>query len=285
MSEFNYLDQLNRSLGKFVLITFSFSWLLWVPSLLSSFQLIPHSPLFNLFLIIGSFGPFFAGFLLTFLDGGTEGVKSLWSKGWHCEKKIFIVISLTLIPLLTLFSLLIASIFDGTSLNEYVNLYRYGQIFTEIFVMFFFGGPFQEEFGWRGYALNSLQPKLSAFESSLILGGIWSIWHYPLFFITGTAYSYQSFYSFTISILALSIIFTWFHNNTNGSILIAMLFHTSINSTYALFLQRITPLGSVYFMILLDITMVAILIVFGQEKLKWTKGKHKVTWKLFRKRF
>lgn len=275
MSESDYLDQLDRSLGKFILITFSFSWLLWLPSFLSSFGFIQHQPIYNLLLAIGSFGPFIGGFLLTFLDGGVEAVILLWRKGWHGNKKIFIVISLTLIPLLCLFSLLIANIFDGTSLNEYIYLYQVGQLFIEIVTMFFFGGPFQEEFGWRGYALNSLQSKLSAFESSLILGGIWSTWHYPLFFITGTAYVYQSFYSFTISILALSIIFTWLHNNTNGSILVAMLFHTSINLTYALFLQRITPLGGIFFMILLDIAMVAILIVFGQEKLRWDKSKHK----------
>ncbi|MFX0000810.1 MAG: hypothetical protein ACFE88_11895 [Candidatus Hermodarchaeota archaeon] len=126
---------------------------------------------------------------------------------------------------------------------------------------------------------------MSAFESGLILGGIWSIYHYPLFFIRNTTYTNQSFYSFTISILALLIIFTWLHNNTYGSILITMLFHTSINITYALFLYRITHLGSINFMILLDIAMVTILTIFGQEKLKWTKQKNKFLMKPLKKSF
>jgi len=109
---------------------------------------------------------------------------------------------------------------------------------------------------------------LNAFESSLVLGGIWSIWHYPLFFMNVTVYFKQNFFSFAVFLLALSILFTWLNNNTNGSILVAMLFHASINTTYSLFLHNITPLGSIFFIILLDISMVAILFIFGQEKLK-----------------
>jgi len=282
MSDFEYLDYLDRSILRFILITFSFSWLFWLPSFLASFGVFPHQPIYNLLLVIGSFGPFIAGFILTFIDGGIEGVKSLWRKGWHCEKKLYMLISLALIPLICLFSLLGASIFDGTSLNDYLYQYNYGQILTEVVIMFFFGGPFQEEFGWRGYALNSLQLKMNAFESSLVLGAIWSIWHFPLFIIPGTVKTNQSFYSFTISIIALSIIFTWLHNSTNGSILVAMLFHTTINITYALFLYKISPLGAINFMILLDIVIVAILVIFGQEKLKWTKKKREFYIKIFK---
>ncbi|MFW9970902.1 MAG: CPBP family intramembrane glutamic endopeptidase [Candidatus Odinarchaeota archaeon] len=285
MSEYNPLEQLNRSLGKYILITFAFSWLLWLPSLLSSLLLIPHVPIYNLLLVFGAFGPFVAGFSLTLAEGGFDGVKSLWYKGWHCEKKIYLLIAVILIPLLCIFALLIANIFDRGTFNAYIDEYRYGYIFTQIFVLFFFSGPIQEEFGWRGYALYYLQSKMTAFESSLILGGIWSVWHYPLFFITDTAYTYQNFYSFTISLLALSIIFTWLNNNTNGSILVAMIFHTSINATYSLFLVRITPLGSIYFIILLDIVMVTILIVYGQEKLKWTSKKRSFSMKFSRKTF
>ncbi len=273
MSEFDHLSQLNRSIGKYLTITFAFSWILWLPSLLSSFLLIQHEPMYNLLLVIGGFGPFIAGFSLTIKEGGKEGAISLWSKGWHCDKKLFLIISLTLIPLLCIFSLVLANIFEGGSVFEYIDQYRSGYILTEIFVMFFFSGPIQEEFGWRGYALYYLQSKFNAFESSLILGAIWSFWHFPLFLIPGTALFNQNFYSYTISLVALSIIFTWLNNNTNGSILVAIFFHTSINTTYSLFLYRITPLGSIYFIILLDILMVGILVTFGQEKLKWRARK------------
>jgi membrane protease YdiL (CAAX protease family) len=37
-------------------------------------------------------------------------------------------------------------------------------------VMMFFLGPFSEEFGWRGFALDRLLARWSALPSSLILG-------------------------------------------------------------------------------------------------------------------
>jgi len=270
MTEIDQLDPLNRSLGKYLIIAFAFSWTFWLPSLLATYAIIPQSPLYNLLLIIGSFGPLIAGFSLTIKEGGIEGGIELWKKGFHCNKKSFFLISISLIPLLCIISLLLASISDEGVLFLYFRLYdfRQGYILTEIFVLFLFTGPFQEEFGWRGYALCYLQSKMNAFEASLILGGIWSVWHFPLFLINETAYFGQNFYGFTVYLLALSILFTWLNNNTNGSILVAILFHTSINVTSALFLQRVSPLGSIYFIILLDVVMIAIIVIFGKDTLK-----------------
>ncbi|MFX0039970.1 MAG: type II CAAX prenyl endopeptidase Rce1 family protein [Candidatus Heimdallarchaeota archaeon] len=282
MSEIEQLDPLNRSLGKYLMITFAFSWTFWLPSLLATYSIIPLSPFYNLLLIIGSFGPLVAGFSLTIKEGGIEGGIELWKKGFHCNKKSFFLISISLIPLLCIISLLLASISDEGALLLYFRLYdfRQGYILTEMFVLFLFTGPIQEEFGWRGYALCYLQSKMNAFEASLILGGIWSVWHFPLFLINETAYFGQNFYGFTVYLLALSILFTWLNNNTNGSILVAILFHTSINVTSSLFLQRISPLGSIYFIILLDVVMIAIIIIFGKDTLKWNDKKAKSSIKI-----
>ncbi|GAF91515.1 unnamed protein product, partial [marine sediment metagenome] len=187
----------------------------------------------NPLVIIGSFGPFVAGFSITYKERGIYGVRSLWRKGWHCEKKLYLIISLALIPIILGLALFLTNFSEDIKISSFLTGYRmqYGYLFFEILTIFFFGGPFQEEFGWRGYALNRLQSKWNAFESSIILGSIWSIWHFPLFFIPGTIYENQSFFSFTSSVLALSIFFTWLYNNSNGSILVSMLFHTSINAT------------------------------------------------------
>ena len=38
-----------------------------------------------------------------------------------------------------------------------------------------------EELGWRGFLLPTLQTRLSAIASALIIGLIWFCWHIPLF--------------------------------------------------------------------------------------------------------
>jgi membrane protease YdiL (CAAX protease family) len=49
----------------------------------------------------------------------------------------------------------------------------------------FLYGPANEEFGWRGYALDKMLIKFGFLKGSLILGFIWGIWHLPwLFYAT-----------------------------------------------------------------------------------------------------
>ena len=87
-----------------------------------------------------------------------------------------------------------------------------------------------EEMGWRGYVLPRLQVKYSALLSSLIVGGIWSIWHLPKFIGAGTSGG-RSFTWFTIFCLAASILYTWLYTNTRGSLLMVTIFHATQNTT------------------------------------------------------
>ena len=77
-----------KNLYYFIIITFIFSWLLWLPKLLYSLGVISYSPFFNILMLCGSFGPLVAGFFLTYRERGIDGIKLMWYKGWHCEKKL-----------------------------------------------------------------------------------------------------------------------------------------------------------------------------------------------------
>lgn len=48
-------------------------------------------------------------------------------------------------------------------------------------------GPLNEEFGWRGFALDILLKKRGFWSASAILGFIWAIWHLPWYFMPGQA--------------------------------------------------------------------------------------------------
>jgi membrane protease YdiL (CAAX protease family) len=114
----------------------------------------------------------------------------------------------------------------------------FASILGVVFFTFWFG-PLPEEVGWRGFALDRLQCRMSALTSSLLLGTIWALWHLPLFYIPGT-YQYEvglgtiRFWIFLVHFLPLSVLMTWIYNNTRRSTSSAVLVHFSGNLCVAL---------------------------------------------------
>jgi membrane protease YdiL (CAAX protease family) len=128
---------------------------------------------------------------------------------------------------------------------------------------FIFNGLF-EEFGWRGYALPRLQARWNALISSLILGVIWASWHLPAFFMPGQPLYQRNFWVWAPWIILSSILYTWFFNNTKGSVLAAALFHAMMNCSIV-----VLPTQSslwYYYGVLLA-AGILIVIIFGAKNL------------------
>jgi len=221
--------------------------------------------------VLGTFSPIIAGFLLTYMEERSLGVFELLRRGWYFEKIHYLVVAIVLIPILCFFSLWLAIITEGIVPAEIINLSRWDITIPYIITIFFIGGPLQEEFGWRGYALDRLESKYNALSSSLIIGALWSLWHLPSFFSPSTLQYQQPFFSFLSSVLLLSIIFTWLYNNTGRSVLVVMAFHTSVNVSYWMIPINSTFTGPIYYTIMLAIIVILIIIFYGSNELIRTK--------------
>jgi membrane protease YdiL (CAAX protease family) len=108
----------------------------------------------------------------------------------------------------------------------------YLAIFPLIIVL---GGPLFEEVGWRGFALPRLQPAYGPLVGTLILGLLWALWHLPQFLIPSWAEAsggsgFLAIVKFVFIAVAFAIVTTWVFNNTNGSVLLAVLVHASIDA-------------------------------------------------------
>jgi len=99
-----------------------------------------------------------------------------------------------------------------------------------------------EEIGWRGFLVPEVfKANTSYTKTSLIVGIIWSLWHFPILIFadynSGTPVWY-GLTCFTVMVVSSSFIYTWFRLKT-GSLWTGALLHASHN----LFIQRFfTPL-------------------------------------------
>lgn len=79
-----------------------------------------------------------------------------------------------------------------------------------------------------------LQRRLGVLPAALLLGGIWGLWHLPLFWIPGSFHREIPLALFLFQDVALSVVFAWLYNNSGGSLLLVHLFHAASNMTLGL---------------------------------------------------
>jgi membrane protease YdiL (CAAX protease family) len=99
-----------------------------------------------------------------------------------------------------------------------------------LFVLVFIG--LGEEPAWRGFALPRLMDGRSALAASLIIGILHIVWHLPLL---GVEYDASNVLPWAIAVLAFAVVVTWIYLQTDGSLLLPMLFHSSVNTSAVLF--------------------------------------------------
>jgi membrane protease YdiL (CAAX protease family) len=267
---------LTRKLVLFFLIAYGFTWIFWISEALASRGLLGSSVLVDFLLSPqnpAAWGPFVSAVLLTFWYQRGRGVLGLLKKGvdYRFAKKWWIP-TLLLCPLIIGGALGIAAL-AGESIPELYWIADPSLILVNFVVILFTGGPLQEEFGWRGYALPRLQSRFNALVSSVIVGFMWGLWHLPYFFIgTELTYAYGIIPQIITAIL-LSILLTWLFNNTGGSILVSLLFHNMFNLSNDMFPALKTQLGSPLFIAFFVTAAVLVVLVWGYKKMVRQKTK------------
>lgn len=225
----------------FLIMTFAGTYLCWGTLLLSSKgvfskAIYTNNMYYTFFRVLGASMPSIMGIALTGYFGGVKKIKLLLKKltNWKFNI-IFYLLSLVTLNAQRFLGYFICSMI-GFDIKVFANHSYQGfktdsilGIFVLFIVIILIGGSLQEEFGWRGFLLPRLQKKFHPVFSAVIVGVIWTFWHLPMFFISGTGYN--DFLVYMAETIILSIEITWIYNKTNGSLLFPILIHV-IDNTY-----------------------------------------------------
>lgn len=89
-------------------------------------------------------------------------------------------------------------------------------------------GPLGEELGWRGFLQPRLDNRLGAARSALVVGGIWALWHLPLWTIDSPQ-SHIPYLLFATHVCCYSFISSALVRAARGSLIPAVLVHLLVN--------------------------------------------------------
>lgn len=121
------------------------------------------------------------------------------------------------------------SLVSGKALFDLVAKLSVGSVLL-MFLDSLIRGPLGEELGWRGYLQIELNKRFSLLKSSLFVGGIWGVWHLPLWFVSGFEGANLLLYIvfFMIGLVSFSVIIGYIYSQ-GGNLLYAILLHQMLN--------------------------------------------------------
>ena len=273
----------------YFILAIGITWLFWIPTILISLtngyflpsilsfnQLITEGfvdgfhPIIFILNQFGVYGPLVAGLIMTFMTHKKEGLNDLFKRigkvGIHV-KWYGIIIALPIIIFL------LGALLSFADLSNLFNPGMSGILILLMFINTFLTSGFEEP-GWRGFALPELQKSNNANQSSLIVGFVWAIWHFPFLiylylfqFSFGIYLTILSLVGYIASTMGVSIIYTWLYNNTK-SIFLMILLHTLLNFIPQIMLGGVTDSAGGVFTALITWAIAIILTrKFGEETL------------------
>jgi hypothetical protein len=216
--------QARKPIALFLVLAFGIAWILWLPLLLgpAGLHLISYNAYLPFFISFGTIGPMIAGFLATRYERGRWEMPSRFlpvaqPRGWLnvIAGPVLVIVAFVIIPYMI-------CVAPGHKLIPLRFLAPLTAVWPNIL-----GGPFEEEFGWRGYLLPRLSARVGNMWATLFVGMIWASWHLPLML---TRIWGVSFWYFLPMVVAVSVFASLAYFATGRSILGPIVVHYVFNS-------------------------------------------------------
>jgi uncharacterized protein len=175
-------------------------------------------------------GPSLVGVLMTWFTHGRDGLRNLFVRMRRVRVRARWYAVLLLPPVLVLAVLFALKTFCSPIFAP--NNFWVGVSFGCV-------AGFFEEIGWTGYAFPELSAKRNGFAAAILLGVLWSVWHWPVIDYLGTAtphgaYWFRFFLAFSGAMTAMRVLISWLSTRTN-SVAFAQLMHAISTGSLVVF--------------------------------------------------
>ncbi|MGE0555511.1 MAG: CPBP family intramembrane glutamic endopeptidase [Gemmatimonadales bacterium] len=263
-----------RSVLVFFAIGFGVPWLGWTVYALSGLD--SGQPLARMLFYTGDFMTV-GGLVAAWVAGGGKGLRHLLSRAIRIRVPLVWALFALFLPLLIWLTtyLIYGATHDGIGRFDPSGFAAYGSVGVLVALT---TGPLGEEAGWRGFLLPRMLTRYGPLPAALVLGLIWSVWHYPLYFRAAMS-TLAGFTNFTVAVLCFSTLLMVLWAHTSGSLFWAVVLHWTINISegvvQALLPDVRPPTGatSLLELVVLAVATVVVVAVVGTTRLKQRLGQ------------
>ena len=223
---------------RFFVVTFLWSWAIWVPLALAGlgvFRL--DMDLLTLLAIpaamLGAFGPAVGACVAVWTLEGRAALTAFLKRflslrfGWKAWLAMFVVVGGVNVVAYYLPEL--------WGIDRPPMLVPTVLVFPIYWLLMVFLGGGQEEVGWRGYILEPLEARFGLWGGNVVLALVWTAWHGPLWFIPGTTQPTMPVVPFAIGLIGLSFFFSWVMKASGGRPMAGLMVHGTVNAFIPLF--------------------------------------------------
>ncbi len=232
------MNKQTKNLLIFLALTFVWTWAFYTPIAVGGHN--PYEMPWMILLIFGGMGPSVIGVLMVLFTLDKVARHDYWHRCFSFKRisGLWWVVIFLFFPAIYGLSTLIDLALGGSSsgMEQLKSLIANPLMIPLVAFISFMSGPWSEEFGWRGYALDRIISPLGLMPGTILLGLIWGVWHLPLFFMPDTwhgqlGFGFAGFWVFIFYNVGLALLMTWVYLNTDRSILSGMFIHFTSNFT------------------------------------------------------
>ena len=212
----------------FFLLVFALSVPLSLAGTLFDLELAPGLPVSA---IVVTFCPMIAALILVYRENKTAGMIELLKRSFDYKRiktKAWYTPVLFLMPIVMALELGLLRLMGSP-----IPTPQFPILTPLVMFIAFFIASLGEELGWMGYAIDPIQARLNAFSAAILVGIVWSAWHFIPLVQAGRSLSWIAWW--TLASVAQRVIILWLYNNTGKSVFVAAIYHTMMNLTWQLF--------------------------------------------------